>query len=63
MPFTTPNLSVSLHNQHLLTYTRVDLEACALVERLLNELLKTTEAFHQVKNQNAVLTQESLLNS
>lgn len=56
MPFTTPNLSVSLHNPHLLTYTRVDLEACALVERLLNELLKTTEAFHQVKNQNAVLT-------
>jgi len=34
-----------------------------LVERLLNELLKTTEAFQQVKNQNAVLEQESCLNA
>ena len=34
-----------------------------MVERLLNELLKTTEAFQQVKNQNAVLEQESCLNA
>lgn len=40
-----------------------DLESCALVERLLNELLKTTEAFQSVKNQNAVLAQESVLNA
>ena len=47
----------------LLTPLCSDLESCALVERLLNELLKTTEAFQQVKNQNAVLEQESSLNA
>ena len=39
------------------------MESCALVERLLSELLKTTEAFQAVKNQNEVLSQESALNA
>lgn len=49
-----------------LTFTNrlaLDLESSALVERLLNELLKTTEAFQTVKNENAVLAQEAVLNS
>ncbi len=43
--------------------THADLESCALVERMLNELLKTTEAFQAIKNENAVLAQESTLNA
>jgi hypothetical protein len=30
---------------------------------MLNELLKTTEAFQAIKNENAVLAQESQLNA
>jgi hypothetical protein len=34
-------------------------ESTALVERLLNELMKTTEAFQMLKNENTVLAQEA----
>lgn len=40
-----------------------DVESCGLVERLLSELLKTTEAFQSIKNENAVLAQEGQLNA
>ena len=41
----------------------VDIESTALVERLLNEVMQTTEAFQKLKNENAVLAQEAQLNS
>ena len=40
-----------------------DIESTALVERLLNEVMQTTEAFQKLKNENAVLAQEAQLNS
>ena len=33
----------------------VDIESTALVERLLNEVMQTTEAFQQLKNDNTVI--------
>ena len=41
----------------------VDIESTALVERLLNEVMQTTEAFQKLKNENAVVAQEAQLNS
>lgn len=43
--------------------TRVDIESTALVERLLNEVIKSTEAFQQLKNESAVIAQEAQLNT
>ena len=40
----------------------VDIESSALVERLLNEVLQTTEAFQKLKNENAVIANEAQLN-
>ena len=37
----------------------VDIESTALVERLLNEVMQTTEAFQKLKNENAVVSQEA----
>lgn len=39
------------------------MESAALVERLLNEVLQTTEAFQKLKNENAVIANEASLNS
>ena len=33
----------------------VDIESTALVERLLNEVMQTTEAFQKLKNENTVI--------
>ena len=41
----------------------IDIESTALVERLLNEVMQTTEAFQQLKNENTVIAQEAQLNS
>ena len=41
----------------------VDIESTALVERLLNEVMQTTEAFQKLKNDNTVIAQEASLNS
>ena len=41
----------------------LDIESTALVERLLNEVMQTTEAFQALKNENAVIAQEASLNS
>ena len=40
----------------------LDIESAALVERLLNEVLQTTEAFQKLKNENAVIANEATLN-
>jgi len=40
----------------------LDAESAALVERLLNEVLQTTEAFQKLKNENAVIANEASLN-
>ena len=40
----------------------IDAESAALVERLLNEVLQTTEAFQKLKNENAVIANEATLN-
>lgn len=40
----------------------IDIEACALVERLLTDLLKTTEAYQKTKNELAIITNENKLN-
>ena len=40
----------------------LDIESSALVERLLNEVLQTTEAFQKLKNENAVIANEASLN-
>jgi len=39
-----------------------DIESSALVERLLNEVLQTTEAFQKLRNENAVIATEAQLN-
>jgi hypothetical protein len=44
MNCTTANPSVSIYND-LISVTIVDVESTALVERLLNELIKATEAY------------------
>ena len=43
-------------------YLFVDIESCALVERLVTDLLKTTEAYQLTKNELAILTNENRLN-
>ena len=40
-----------------------DIESTALVERLLNELIKATESYQKVKNESAVHAQEASLNT
>ncbi len=42
----TANLSVRLLEFHM-----IDIESCALVERLLSELLKMTEAYKRSQNE------------
>lgn len=48
---------------HFCPFPFVDVESTALVERLLNELMQTTEAFQKLKNEQAVVSQEAQLNS
>lgn len=54
------------HSKHRLTNCVpppfADVESSALVERLLNEVLQTTEAFQKLKNENAVIANEAGLN-
>lgn len=40
----------------------LDIESSALVERLLTDLLKTTEAYQKVKNELTIVTNENKLN-
>ena len=42
-----------------LLFALIDIESSALVERLLNEVLQTTEAFQKLKNENAVIANEA----
>ena len=60
MSFTTVNLSVRPES---LLMDFVDIESTALVERLLNELMKATEAYQIVKNESAVHSHEAGLNT
>jgi len=41
----------------------MNVESAALVEKLLTDLLKTTEAYQAIKNENAVKVQEGQLNA
>ena len=61
MSFTTVNLSVRPEKQVKLCV--IDIESTALVERLLNELMKATEAYQIVKNESAVHSHEAGLNT
>ncbi len=40
----------------------IDIESCALVERLITDLTKTTEAYQKVKNELSIITNENKLN-
>ena len=40
----------------------IDIESCALVERLLTDLTKTTESYQKVKNELSIVTNENKLN-
>ena len=61
MSSTIANLSVSL--RYLWHVTIVDVESTALVERMLNELIKATEAYQMAKNESAVHSNEANLNT
>jgi hypothetical protein len=59
MPFTIANLSVSYI---FILLNLIDIESCALVERLLAELLKMTEAYKRSQNELNVSQAENKLN-
>ena len=59
MPCTIANPSVRLIGFNSLT---LDIESCALVERLLSELLKMTEAYKRSQNELNVSQAENKLN-
>jgi len=59
---TTANPSVSFVATACDHFEFIDIESAALVERLLNEVLQTTEAFQKLKNTNAVIANEATLN-
>ena len=47
---------------HLLMKYPIDTESTSLVERLLNDLLKTTEGYQKLKNEILVLKHDEKLN-
>jgi len=61
MNCTIANHSVSFTFTKLIYF--LDIESTALVERMLNELIKATEAYQMAKNESAVHANEANLNT